>query len=126
MAKSIEITSFTNLSDNKFTASGTVDGVSFSAATIVYRGEPIFKVQEENGEGEVGLQRMDASTFNRGARIAIARTLKVERLRRENTDAVELAKQSVKELRRLCREAGLKGYSKKGVRKDDLVEMLAA
>lgn len=126
MAKSIEITSFTSLGDNKFTASGTIDGVQFSAATIMYRGEPIFKVQEADAEGEVGLQRMDASTFDRGARIAIARALKAERLRLASTDSVELAKQSVKELRRLCKEAGLKGYSKKGVRKDDLVDMLAA
>ena len=125
MAKSIEITSFTKTGNGAYGASGTIDGVTFSAATIVYRGEPIFKVQEVNEEGEVGLRRMDASQFSRGQRIAIARALKQERLRRESTDTVELAKQSVKELRKLCKESGLSGYSRKGVRKVDLVAMLS-
>jgi len=125
MAKAIEISSFTK-TGSAYGATGTINGVTFSATTIVYRGEPIFKVQETNEEGEVGLQRMDASQFSRGDRIAIARALKQERVRRESTDTVELAKQSVKELRKLCKEAGLSGYSAKGVRKDDLVAMLAA
>ena len=50
--KAILITSFTALGDNQFKASGTIDGVAFAAQTITYRGEPIFKVQEQNEEGE--------------------------------------------------------------------------
>jgi|10_taG_2_1085330.scaffolds.fasta_scaffold05982_7 hypothetical protein len=126
MAKAIEILSLTQTSDGQFVASGTCDGAAFNAATITYRGEPIFKVREANPEGVVETLRMTESKFDRGARIAIARALKAARLRQQRLDATALARSTVKELRQLCKEEGLKGYHVKGVRKEDLVAKLLA
>ena len=126
MAKAIEILSLTQTSDGQFVASGTCDGAAFNAATITYRGEPIFKVREANTEGVVATLRMTESKFDRGARIAIARALKAARLRQQRLDAAALARSTVKELRQLCKEEGLKGYHVKGVRKEDLVAKLLA
>ena len=127
MAKTIEVLSFTALDDNKFEATGTCDGVAFLARTIMYRGEPIFKVQEAGEDGEVKHLNMKDSTFNRGARIAIARKLKAVRLERAeaSTPAEDLNDLSVKELRARCKELGLSGYHKRGVRKNHLIGMLS-
>jgi hypothetical protein len=131
MAISIEVTSFTQTGDDKFEATGTCDGSAFLARTIIYRNEPIFKVQEAGEDGEVSHQNMKDSTFGRGQRIAIARKLKQVRLEgdeiraaREEFDSLDNL--SVKELRVKCKDAGLEGYHAKGVRKADLVAMLAA
>ena len=126
MAKSIELTTFNTIGDNVFRATGTCDGKEFTAQTIMYgkKGErqPIFKVLEA---GFVAVS-LKSSGFSRGERIAIARFLKIERIKREKQDTSGLTKLSVKELRAKCKEAGLKGYHKKGVRKNDLVALLAA
>tara|TARA_Y100000310_G_scaffold341141_1_gene439318 strand:- start:1284 stop:1661 length:378 start_codon:yes stop_codon:yes gene_type:complete len=121
----IQVLSFSQLSDGSFEASGTCDGVSFLARTIVYRGEPIFKVQETGEDGEVSHQRMADSQFTRGARIAIARQLKKVRLD-GGLPAEQLSELTVKELRARCAALGLKGHSARGVRKADLVARLSA
>lgn len=125
MSIEIKVTSFAKTGDNTFTAAGTCDGQAFTARTIVYRNEPIFKVQETNDEGEFGLRRLDESSFSRGQRIAIARRLKQVRLEDGLPDE-DLNDLSVKELRTRAKDAGLSGYHSKGVRKADLVAMLAA
>tara|TARA_Y100000310_G_scaffold246582_1_gene251916 strand:- start:1162 stop:1542 length:381 start_codon:yes stop_codon:yes gene_type:complete len=126
MAKTIKITTFLKIGEDVIRASGTCDGKEFTAQTIMYgpKGDkqPIFKVLEE---GQVALS-LAKSSFSRGERIAIARKLKLHRLEWEKQDTSELTKLSVKELRTRCKSNGLKGYWKKGVRKADLVAILAA
>ena len=127
MAFSIEVTSFTQTGDDSFEATGTLDGTSFVARTILYRGEPIFKVQEAGEDGEVSLQRMADSQFARGQRIALASRLKAIRLGNVAPPAaVDLNDLTVKELRSRAKAAGLSGYHAKDVRKADLVALLAA
>jgi len=127
MAKTIEITSFLQVGD-RFQATGTCEGKAFSAQTILWgpRGEkqPIFKVFETNTDGESGRLKMTDSEFKRGERIAIARRLKVERLNRAASS--DLDGLSVKALRKLCKERGVKGSHTRGVRKADIVKLLAA
>ena len=125
MSIEITVTTFRKTGDTSFEATGTVEGQPFLARTIVYRGEPIFKVQETNTEGELSLQRLEDSKFSRGQRIAVARRLRQVRLD-GGLPAEDLNGLSVKELRARCKDAGLTGYHAKGVRKDDLVAMLAA
>jgi hypothetical protein len=126
MAKSIKITSFLKINDTTLRATGTCEDKEFTAQTIMYgpkgNKQPIFKVLEE---GHVALS-LAKSSFSRGERIAIARALKLHRIEWEKQDTSELTKLSVKELRIRCKSNGLKGYWKKGVRKADLVAILAA
>jgi hypothetical protein len=80
MAKAIEITDLQLTGEDKkgrpvFTATGTLDTVSFTARTITHKGEPIFKLQESEGH-----QGLEGSAFNRGDRIAVARACKAMRL----------------------------------------------
>ena len=80
MAKAIEITDLQLTGEDKkgrpvFTATGTLDTVSFTARTIIHKGEPIFKLQESEGH-----QGLEGSAFNRGDRIAVARACKALRL----------------------------------------------
>lgn len=128
MAFTIEITSFTQTGDDQFAATGTLDGTSFVASTILYRGEPIFKVQEADENGEVGLLPMADSKFGRGQRIAIAARLKTIRLTGQVAAPApkDLNDLTVKELRSQAKAAGLRGYHAKDVRKADLVALLAA
>ena len=127
MAKSIEITSFTQDSPNSFSATGTVDDKKFFAKTILWgpkgNRQPIFKVFEAGEDGEAHL-KMAASSFNRGERISIARRLKQERLRREELS--DVASLTVKELRQLCKKHGVSGAHAKGVRKEDLIKLVAS
>jgi len=58
-----------------FQATGTLNGDDFTARTIQYKGEPIFKLQE-SGEHRV----MAKSQYGRGQRIAVARACKTMRL----------------------------------------------
>ena len=122
--KAILITSFTALGDNQFKAAGTIDGVAFAAQTITYRGEPIFKVQEQNEEGEVTRLTMKNSQFNRGQRIALARALKMERLRREENASLD--EKTLKQLRALAKERNVSGTHRKGITKAEVVELLKA
>tara|TARA_B100000519_G_C14068174_1_gene355466 strand:- start:92 stop:475 length:384 start_codon:yes stop_codon:yes gene_type:complete len=125
MAKTIEVLSFTDLGDNKFEATGTCDEVAFLARTILWKGEPIFKVQETGEEGELKHLNMKDSSFDRGARIAIARKLKQVRLA-GGLEKDELAELSVKELRARCVAMGIEGWRDRTVRKADLVAMVKA
>ena len=91
MAKAIEVLSLTRTGKTSFQATGTIDEKPFVAKTILWgpKGEkqPIFKVQEAGEDGEVNLQKMKVSQFNRGERIAIARALKIKRLELEASEA---------------------------------------
>jgi len=126
MAKAITITLLRPTGENSFEARGKCDGKAFLARTIIYRGEPIFKVQESDADGALSHLCMTSSSFDRGERIAIARALKVARVAKSFTEATEdnLIELSVKDLRARCKDAGLSGYHSKGVRKSDLITML--
>jgi hypothetical protein len=137
MTRNITINQFKQLPDETFVATGNVDDRPFTASTIKYRGEPIFKVLERDGEGGLGKLRLDKSSFTRGDRIAIARVLKVRRVALEEATVRVAATQgsasredletlSVAELRTLCKDRGVGGYYAKGVTKTDLVDKLAA
>jgi len=82
MAKLIELLTFFKTGPQAYKASGTCEDKPFHAATILYgkKGEkqPIFKVQEDGKHVGLG-----DSKFSRGERIAIARFLKIERVKRE-------------------------------------------
>jgi len=124
MAKLITITLLRSTGESSFEARGECDGKAFLARTIIYRGEPIFKVQESGADGALSHLRMDASSFDRGERIAIARFLKAAREVEAFTAEPTLSDLSVKELRTRCREAGITGHSARGVRKSDLVALI--
>jgi|TARA_R110000824_G_scaffold168152_2_gene345196 hypothetical protein len=124
MAKAIKVTQFARISDTQFTAAGTCDGRPFVAKTIVYRQEPIFKVQEDS-EGELKHLTMKDSSFNRGDRIAIARQLKLVRTGEAEVEKEDISELTVKELRARCKTAGIAGTHKRGVRKAHLVAMLS-
>jgi len=124
MTKTIKVTTFSQTGEDSFTARGTCDNKAFVAATIIWQGEPIFKVQETGDEGEVKHRKMVESEFNRGERIAIARRLKRIRLGEASVD--EFDSKTVKELRAECKARGISGYHAKGVTKDDLIAKLAA
>jgi hypothetical protein len=131
MARSIKINELKELPNGSFVATGSVDDRPFSASTIQYRGEPIFKVLERDEEGGLGKLRLDKSGFTRGDRISIARALKLERLALEESASTQLAREeletrSVADLRTLCKDRGIGGYYAKGVTKSDLVDKLAA
>jgi len=131
MARNITINQFKQLPDGTFAATGSVDDRPFSAASIKYRGEAIFKVIERDEEGGLKKLRLDKSSFTRGDRIAIARVLKQKRVALEESASTQLARvvltaRSVPELRELCKERGISGYYAKGVTKSDLVNKLAA
>jgi hypothetical protein len=129
-AKSIKVFRFTPTGESSFTASGSCDDKPFVAKTILWQGDPIFKVQEASDDGEVKHLKMSNSKFNRGERIAIARHLKRVRLGDlkidEKPTAAEFATKSVKELRAECKERGLSGYFVKGIKKADLIAKLAS
>jgi hypothetical protein len=131
MTRSIKINEFKRLPDETFAAVGTVDDRPFSAASIKYRGEPIFKVVERDEEGSLSRLRLDKSSFSRGDRIAIARVLKAKRLALDESASAQLVREelktrSVTDLRTLCKDRGIGGYYAKGVTKSDLVDKLAA
>jgi len=96
MAKTIEVLSLTRTGKESFKATGTIDEKKFTAKTILWgpKGEktPIFKVQEAGEDGEVGLQKMKTSQFNRGDRIALARVLKNKRVELEAAEVEEAVK----------------------------------
>ena len=84
MANAIEIMEVVVAGTNKkgdavFEARGTLNEREFLARTIQWKGEPIFKVQE-NGEDGLAHLVMADSAFSRGERISIARACKAARL----------------------------------------------
>ncbi len=134
MAFAINITTFERTGEDSFSATGTLGEKSFVAQTILYGPKdnraPIFKVVE-NREGEVSHQRMADSQFSRGERIALARSLKSRRLAYEADEAaagteVELTKLTLKQLRSRARELGVRGTHRKGIRKDEVVALVAS
>ena len=58
-----------------FSAEGTIDEREFVAQTIQYKGEPIFKVLENNSH-----YSLNNSSFSRGDRSRIARACKLARI----------------------------------------------
>jgi hypothetical protein len=130
MAFTIEIVSFSRTSDTSFEASGTLGEKPFAAQTILWKGEPIFKVQEADDEGGVAHRKMANSTFSRGERIALARSLKLRRLAHEEAETtvspeVELAKLNLKQLRTRAKELGVSGTHRKGITKPEVVALVA-
>ena len=126
MAKTILVTQMTPSGVNSFTATGSCNDRNFLAKTIIYRGEPIFKVQEADEEGKVSHLRMDVSTFDRGDRIAIARHLKLVRLGQLPVNGPSLAELTVAQLRLKAKELNVEGYRDGSVRKADLVALVKA
>jgi 3-phenylpropionate/cinnamic acid dioxygenase small subunit len=124
MAKAITVTQFARISDTQFTAAGTCDDRPFVAKTIVYRGEPIFKVQEDS-EGELKHLTMKDSSFNRGDRIAIARQLKLVRTGKAEVKK-DVSQLTVKELRVKAKELGVEGWRDGSVRKAQLATLVQA
>jgi 3-phenylpropionate/cinnamic acid dioxygenase small subunit len=122
MAKAIKVTQFARISDTQFTAAGTCDGRPFVARTIVYRGEPIFKVQEDS-EGELKHLTMKDSSFDRGDRIAIARQLKLVRTGKAEVEK-DVSQLTVKELRVKAQELGVQGWRDGSVRKAQLAALV--
>jgi len=85
MTKAIEVNRVHVIGETKkgepvFEANGTLNEEAFTARTIQYKGEPIFKLQETNEEGELAHLVMAGSSFSRGDRIAVARACKAARL----------------------------------------------
>jgi hypothetical protein len=85
MTKAIEVNRVHVIGENKkgfpiFEANGTLDEAAFTARTIQYKGDPVFKLQETNEEGELAHLVMAGSSFTRGDRIAVARACKAARL----------------------------------------------
>ena len=122
MAKTIKVTQFARISDTQFTATGTCDGRPFVARTIVYRGEPIFKVQEDS-KGELKHLTMKDSSFNRGDRIAIARQLKLVRTGKAEVEK-DVSQLTVKELRVKAKKLGVEGWRDGTVRKAQLAALV--
>ena len=122
MAKAITVTQFARISDTQFTAAGTCDGRPFVAKTIVYRGEPIFKVQEDS-EGELKHLTTKDSSFDRGDRIAIARQLKLVRTGKAEVEK-DVSQLTVKELRVKAKELGVQGWRDGSVRKAQLAALV--
>tara|TARA_Y100000310_G_C20423045_1_gene687601 strand:- start:218 stop:640 length:423 start_codon:yes stop_codon:yes gene_type:complete len=126
MALSVNLSSI-NRTENGFEATGEVSGKAFTASTITFGGNLIFKILEPNDEGELVHKIMADSEFSRGERIAVARFLKGARVdfeANENPSVEALEAMGTKALRKLAKARGLKGYSAKGVRKEHLVAML--
>ena len=85
MAKLIKLITFEKTGSRSFSATGTCEDKPFAAKTILYgkkgEKEPIFKVQEDGKHVGLG-----DSKFSRGERIAIARFLKLERIKHDLED----------------------------------------
>jgi hypothetical protein len=125
MAKQLELLSLTPLDNGHFQATGTVDGKSFFARTKLWKGEPIFKIQEDPGNGdELAHIRMAKSRFDRGTRISVARFLKAARVKAQAKP--ELDGLTLKELRAKAKELGVTGTHRKGITKTEVRELVQA
>ena len=127
MAISVTLLSLSR-TESGFEATGTVADKAFSSRTIKWDGDLIFKIMEPDEDGKLVLKTLAGSEFTRGERIAVARFLKVARADFEDAEVLsveELVKLSTKELKALAKSRGLSGYSRKGIRKDDIVAMLS-
>ena len=124
MAKQLELLSLIPLENGHFKATGTVNGKAFFARTKMWTGEPIFKVQETNSEGELVLHPMKSSHFDRGERISVARFLKAARLKAQENDGLDSL--TLKELRAKAKELGVRGTHRKGITKTEVRELVKA
>ena len=125
MAKQLELLSLTALDNGHFQATGTVDGKSFFARTKLWKGEPIFKIQEDPGNGdELAHVRMKDSRFDRGNRISVARFLKAARVKAQAKP--ELDGLTLKELRSKAKELGVTGTHRKGITKSEVLDLVRA
>ena len=69
--KDIEILTFEKLSERSFRATGRIENREFEAKTIIYKGNPIFKIFED------GIVKPAAdSIFTVGEKMSVARILK--------------------------------------------------
>jgi hypothetical protein len=126
MAKQLELLSLTALDNGHFQATGTVDGKSFFARTKLWKGEPIFKIQEDPGNGdELAHIRMAKSRFDRGTRISVARFLKAARVEFFRAKP-ELDGLTLKELRAKAKELGVTGTHRKGITKAEVLDLVRA
>tara|TARA_Y100000310_G_C20178614_1_gene577039 strand:- start:103 stop:498 length:396 start_codon:yes stop_codon:yes gene_type:complete len=130
MAHKITLTSFSAGSDaddnNSFSATGTCNERAFISETILWQGEPIFKIHEVDAEGDSAHRKLADSEFSRGERIAVARFLKNHRTNGGNEVSENLNDLTVKELRSRAKAAGLKNLKKAGQTKSVLVARLLA
>ena len=124
MAKQLELLSLIPLENGHFKATGTVNGKAFFARTVLWKGLPIFKIQETNSEGELVLHRMKNSHFDRGERISVARFLKAARLKAQENDGLDSL--TLKELRAKAKELGVRGTHRKGITKTEVRELVKA
>jgi len=130
MAKfAIEVLSLSTTSEDSealaFEATGTIDGAEFLARTILWgpkgNKEPIFKVVE----GEEVAQKLVASKFSRGQRIAIARACKMVRTGGANlTETDDLSSLTLIELRAKAKELSVAGTHRKGITKAEVVDLV--
>lgn len=85
--KDIEILTFEKISDRSFTATGRIENRTFEARTIIYKGNPIFKIFEDGV-----VKTASESNFSVGEKMSVARLLKkysqgkVDKLGRETDD----------------------------------------
>jgi len=129
MTHKITLTAFsvsTDENNGSFEATGTCNERPFTAATILWKGEPIFKIQEADENGDLAHRKLDGSQFSRGERIAVARFLKNHRINGANEVEENLNDLTVKELRSRAKAAGLKNLKKAGQTKSVLVARLLA
>ena len=124
MAKQLELLSLTALDNGHFQATGTVDGKNFFARTKLWKGEPIFKIQEATEGEELAHVRMADSSFDRGTRISVARFLKAARVKAQAKP--ELDGLTLKELRAKAKELGVTGTHRKGITKAEVRELVKA
>jgi hypothetical protein len=128
MAKDIKVLEV-QVVDGVPTVSGTVGEVAFTAAPFRWGSKMLMKVSDGD--------------FDRGTRIALGHAAKraiksaglalpeavLKRPRKAKEEVVEATKEdfsgkSVKELRQICKDRGIKGHSKDGITKSDLITLL--
>lgn len=118
--------------DSKPVVRGTVGEVAFEASPFQWGSKMLMKVEAEG--------------LDRGTRIAIGHKAKsaikaagmllpeavLKRPRKAKAEPVQeapkedLSGKTVKELRQLCKDRGIKGHSKDGITKADLLSLLGA
>lgn len=69
--KDIEILTFEKISDRTFKATGRIENREFEAKTIIYKGQPIFKIFEDGI-----IKSATDSMFTVGEKMSVARLLK--------------------------------------------------
>lgn len=125
MAKDIKVLEV-QVVDGVPTVSGTVGEVAFTAAPFRWGSKMLMKVSDGD--------------FDRGTRIALGHAakraiksaglalpeavLKRPRKAKEEVAVEDFSGKSVKELRQICKDRGIKGHSKDGITKSDLITLL--